>query len=673
MVKTRNGNDYGTQKPNSSDSNDDNPSSSLPDAKPSNTANTDTPTNPPLDSSPSSQTNLNISNNADNIKQSISNASPPKNDNNSNTSDTNIATKEPPQPPKRAKRRGRRKANRAIMNYHGVEERSIQIQFFDVDSKGACKYSTCCPRCQGVCFDKIQDWRDHHESEHHEQDGYQCPECDRNSQNWYNYTNHVQTHDSIAPAWNCIIDGCNLPFANIYSLLSHWKKNHTQYVIRKIPSRSTVADDLRILMGTYEESGGEAAEESIREISHNAHAVKRGRKKRDKAKKKAVAKKKLSGKKRGNKSHNTRNVKRQRLNNGKALRKSRRQRAVVRYNEEEEENETEHESDSDFVADNGQMTGSDSEDDDISSEDSVSSMDEESDVDVYDSDGSDIDMRDVKHKKKNKRGKKKGMKKMDPNTLESIKILNEIMKDCPTPRRQDGIDLLLKAHEIYHQEKEEKEKEETHMVKDKNVFPFNVEAIKPLNPFSNNASSLVLSHKNTTTSTLSSLSNIVTSNAAAHDANIPTMNPHSQPKYQTIQAPLLNHWCCPQCAFINESNTTFCTYCTLKNPETAPVNPMVEDTNIVNHTNRIQIQQQQQQHSLMNVQLVHNNTNNNLNNPHSLRAFINTTDGTDGARLSIPRMARMARSCPHCAFPNQSNTTICAYCTYCTYCTFKLI
>eukprot|EP01083_Nonionella_stella_P013574 38192_1 len=573
--------------------------------------------NTPINS-PSSQTNLNISNNVDNIKQSLSasNASPPKNDNNSNTSGTNTATK----------------ANRNITSYH-ADERSIQIQF-----NSTCKYSTRCPRCEGVCFDMDQDFHDHHDLEHHDHHGYQCAECDRNSQNWYNYTYHAQTHESIDPAWSCIIDGCDLQFATIYSLLSHWKTNHTEYVIRNIPSQSTAANDLRILMGTADES---------------------------------VRKKKLSGKKGDNMSHNERNVKTQRLND---LNHGQR---MMRYCEEEE-NETKHEQDSDFVANNGQMTGSDGRDDDISSEseskeDSVSSMDEESDFDVYDSDGIDIDMRDFKHKKKNTRGKKKGMKKMDPNTLESIKILNEIMKDCPTPRRQDGIDLLLKAHEIYHQEKEEKEKEETHMVKDKNVFPFNVEAIKPLNPFSNNASSLVLSHKNTTTSTLSSLSNIVTSNAAAHDANIPTMNPHSQPKYQTIQAPLLNHWCCPQCAFINESNTTFCTYCTLKNPETAPVNPMVEDTNIVNHTNRIQIQQQQQQHSLMNVQLVHNNTNNNLNNPHSLRAFINTTDGTDGARLSIPRMARMARSCPHCAFPNQSNTTICAYCTYCTYCTFKLI
>eukprot|EP01083_Nonionella_stella_P274088 930219_1 len=64
-------------------------------------------------------------------------------------------------------------------------------------------------------------------------------------------------------------------------------------------------------------SGGEAY----------AHAVKRGRKKQ------------LIGKKRCNKSDNTRNVKRQRLNNGTALRKSRRQRAVVSYNEKEE-NET---------------------------------------------------------------------------------------------------------------------------------------------------------------------------------------------------------------------------------------------------------------------------------------------------------------------------------------------
>eukprot|EP01083_Nonionella_stella_P013573 38191_1 len=381
MVKTRNGNDYGTQKPNSSDSNDDNPSSSLPDAKPSNTANTDTPTNPPLDSSPSSQTNLNISNNADNIKQSISNASPPKNDNNSNTSDTNIATKEPPQPPKRAKRRGRRKANRAIMNYHGVEERSIQIQFFDVDSKGACKYSTCCPRCQGVCFDKIQDWRDHHESEHHEQDGYQCPECVHIAKSFSNYAYHVQTHTSNPPAWNCIIDGCNLRFGSIYSLLSHWTSNHKQYGIQNIPSRSAVA--IALGMSTSHESdsdyapeisGGEAAEESIREISHK-HTHRHT--------KKQTVTKTTSGlcrKKRGNESHNTHNMKRQRLNtsNGKPLVTSQQQRAVVRY--------------SYFVADNGQMTGSHS--DDISSEsesreDSVSSMDEESDIDDYDSDGSD--------------------------------------------------------------------------------------------------------------------------------------------------------------------------------------------------------------------------------------------------------------------------------------------
>eukprot|EP01083_Nonionella_stella_P199456 731364_1 len=94
MVKTGIANDYVAKKPNSSDASDDNPCSSLPHAKPSNT---DTPISPPLDSSPSSQTDVNIGN-ADNIKQSTCIS----NDNDSNTSDTNIATK----------------ANRTIMNYH---------------------------------------------------------------------------------------------------------------------------------------------------------------------------------------------------------------------------------------------------------------------------------------------------------------------------------------------------------------------------------------------------------------------------------------------------------------------------------------------------------------------------------------------------------------------------
>ena len=121
---------------------------------------------------------------------------------------------------KSPKRMDRRKRN----------ERSIEIQFDE-----GCKYSAMCPQCpEPVYFDSIQGWRDHHEAEHHKSVGYQCPECDRKSQNWYNYTNHVQTHDSVAPAWNCIIDSCNTPFANIYSLLTHWKKYHTQYKIRRV-------------------------------------------------------------------------------------------------------------------------------------------------------------------------------------------------------------------------------------------------------------------------------------------------------------------------------------------------------------------------------------------------------------------------------------------------------
>jgi len=123
-----------------------------------------------------------------------------------------------------------------------LKPRSIMIDFFGgADGQpGACKYSAKCPSClpQEVTFSTIQQWRSHHESLHHSDAGYQCPKCRSISQNWYNYTNHVQTHDDIASAWRCHLDGCNLPFANIYSLLTHWKKNHTQYIIQDIPSKS---------------------------------------------------------------------------------------------------------------------------------------------------------------------------------------------------------------------------------------------------------------------------------------------------------------------------------------------------------------------------------------------------------------------------------------------------
>lgn len=116
------------------------------------------------------------------------------------------------------------------------QERTVEIPFFGSKTqRGACKYTAQCPHCKHLApFANVQEWRDHHETTHHQSDGYRCPECDGNSQNWYNYTNHVQTHSSIPPAWNCIIDGCNSPFANIYSLLSHWKRNHKQYVIREV-------------------------------------------------------------------------------------------------------------------------------------------------------------------------------------------------------------------------------------------------------------------------------------------------------------------------------------------------------------------------------------------------------------------------------------------------------
>ena len=177
MVKTRNGNNYGAKQPNS---------------------------------------------NTDDEQSSVTSSSNSNSDHNNNKDPKNKSSSKA----KGGRKRGRRR---------NANERSIEIQFFNPLGKSACKYSAMCPRCpEPVYFDNIQGWRDHHEAEHHKAVGYQCPECDRKSQNWYNYTNHVQTHDSIAPAWNCIIDSCNTPFANIYSLLSHWKKYHTQYKIRKV-------------------------------------------------------------------------------------------------------------------------------------------------------------------------------------------------------------------------------------------------------------------------------------------------------------------------------------------------------------------------------------------------------------------------------------------------------
>lgn len=169
-------------------------------------------------------------------------------DSNDNINNNNNTKEKNPNSNSTKNRRRKTRGGNSGKNNHSkpnnIKERSIQIPFYHVNGVGACKYSAKCPMCWGegkeVRFSNIQEWRDHHDTQHHDETarGYPCPDpnCDRNSKNWYNYTNHVQTHDSVPPAWNCWLDDCELPFANIYSLLNHWKKFHTQYVIRSVES-----------------------------------------------------------------------------------------------------------------------------------------------------------------------------------------------------------------------------------------------------------------------------------------------------------------------------------------------------------------------------------------------------------------------------------------------------